>query len=936
MSNLVLVLPPTFEHHYSGIGISTNAPRISWRFRSTSADVGTWNQKSVEIQAFKGHGIPVSVYHYDSPKSVLVPWPFEPLESRQIVQVRVRAIGGRDDQYHQTEWSPWSTVEAGLLERDCWEAQMITSLNVEKSNGMAVRPIRVRRLFNLPNDSGAIVKARIYSTAFGVYQAHLNGSIVGDHIMSPGWTSYHHRICYQVFDVTNLLRPGRSNVLGFEVAEGWYAGRIGWGTKATYGTTIGIFAQLEVKFESGTKFILATNQGWESCPSPLIRSQIYDGETYSAMEDDLGWSSPDGLSAIDSEWTAVRMLEEPRTTFISSDAPPIRITEKIAPTRIISSPTGKTILDFGQNLVGKLHIKSLNGPAGHRLKFTHAEVLENEELGTRPLRSAMCLDEIVTSGQCIKDWTPKFTFHGFRYVQIEGWTAEAGVSPPLDLNAITALVTHSDMERTGTFECSHPLVNKLHQNIVWSMRGNFFSIPTDCPQRDERLGWTGDIQVFAPTANFLYNTTGFLSSWLQDLAVEQKGRGGVPPLVVPNVLDSVYPVVPQAIWGDAAVLTPWDVYTASGDLEILRNQYESMMLWVDSGIRRNSDGLWVDDLWQLGDWLDPKAPPNEPGDARTSAVMVSDAYLVHVTFKIAEIATLVGNHRDSTSYYATAEHLKKAFHHKYVAPSGFLVSDTQTALSLAIVFHLYDSPLQLEAAGNRLEHLVRISKFRVATGFVGTSIILHALTLVGREQVAYRMLQEKRLPSWLYPVTMGATTVWERWDSLLPDGSINPGEMTSFNHYALGSVADWLHTVVGGIRPKEAGWKSFFVAPRPGGTIRNAKVTYESPYGRIECSWFLKEAGEARRFELNVLVPPNSEAWVMLPDTVREESDKHVIVGSGSHTFFCDLSAKDWPLTAIKTYLWENAREAGYKPTGSLTINQYKQRYGRHIPALIH
>lgn len=904
MSYLVQVLPPTFEHHYSGLGVSTSTPRISWRFKCPGTTPEAWKQRSYEIQATTNKGASESVRR-DSPASLLVSWPFAPLLSRQIVHLRVRVAGGKEGEAPQTtEWSPWSTVEAALLERFDWQAQMITPSSTFKSEQDALRPWRVRLPFGVPVESGAkVVKARLYSTAFGVYQAYLNGSVVGDLVMSPGWTSYKHRLTYQIFDVTSLIRQGEMNVLGFEVAEGWYLGRLGWEGGTHYGPDLGVFAQLEIDDERGIRHTLSTGPQWKWNLSPILKSQIYDGETFSAVEEEPDWCIPETMGFVEDAWSLVRVLNDPLKTLISSDAPPVKIIEEINPINILTTPTGKTILDFGQNLVGKLRIRYLTGPPGHKIVFTHAEVLDNAELGTRPLRGARCVDEIIT-GKEVRQWTPKFTFHGFRYVQVDGWTSDAGVYPALGLSAIQAVVIHSDMTRTGTFECSHPLVNQLHKNIVWSMRGNFLSIPTDCPQRDERLGWTGDIQVFAPTANFLFNTTSFLSSWLRDVAVDQKDQGGVPPLVVPNVLKNWYPIAPQAVWGDVTVLTPWDVYMTCGDVDILRTQYESMRTWIDDAIRRGPDGLWEQDYWQLGDWLDPKAPPDDPGDARTNATMVADAYLVHVTYKMAEISKLIENHIDSQRYQAQAQLLKEAFLYKYLAPSGLLVSDTQTALALAIVFGIYDNKTQLETAADRLVHHVRSQKFRVTTGFAGTPVILHALTLVNCEQVAYRMLQEKNCPSWLYPVTMGATTMWERWDSMLPDSTLNTGEMTSFNHYALGSVGDWLHSVVGGIRPREAGWKSFHVAPRPGGTLRNARVAFESPYGRIECAWSLKPMDGDNSFQMSVSVPPNTQAWVVLPDSPRNGSGGQTVVESGFYSFSCTLPSKPWPLTPIKTFLY--------------------------------
>ncbi|OCT53203.1 hypothetical protein CLCR_10222 [Cladophialophora carrionii] len=427
------------------------------------------------------------------------------------------------------------------------------------------------------------------------------------------------------------------------------------------------------------------------------------------------------------------------------------------------------------------------------------------------------------------------------------------------------------MKRTGWFSCSHPMVNKLHENAIWSMRGNFLSVPTDCPQRNERLGWTGDIQVFARSANFLYNTTGMLGNWLDDLAAEQMEpwREGVPPFVVPDVItkahpddDDFWPHIPNAVWDDAAVLVPWSLYLASGDKEVLEKQYASMTSWIDRGIPRGTDGLWDANIYQLGDWLDPMAPPTEPGNGRTDRAFVADAYLVRATDVMAQACAVLGRDDDANRYRSDCQRLKQAFHDKYVAKSGLLVADTQTALSLAVVFILLDSPDQLAVVGDRLARAVRLQQFRVSTGFAGTPIITHALTSTGHPELAYRMVLEKNCPSWMYPISMGATTIWERWDSMLPDGSINPGEMTSFNHYALGSVVNWLHECVGGISSLEPGWKRVKVRPVPGGGLTSASVAHESPYGRIESSWEIK-AGT--KFHLEILLPPNTSAWVVLP-----------------------------------------------------------------------
>ena len=423
------------------------------------------------------------------------------------------------------------------------------------------------------------------------------------------------------------------------------------------------------------------------------------------------------------------------------------MTQEIKPLEIFKSKSGKNIIDYGQNMVGKLRVDFSGLPSGACATFRFAEVMEHGELGTRPLRGAKAQDTYISAGSGDAIWTPTFTFHGFRYVQADGFEPTAA--------NVTALAMHSDMQRRGHFTCSNEWVNKLHQNVVWSTRGNFVSIPTDCPQRDERLGWTGDIQVFAPTASFLYDTTSFLGSWLEDLMAEQleEGKGGIPPLVVPMIPLGHWPHLPQAVWHDAAVLTPMDVFSYSGDMAILDRQFPSMRAWLDEAIDRGEDGLWNREPWQLADWLDPGAPPQDPGFSRTDYVLVADAYLVHVTRTMSKVCSLLGKNDLAGKYATDAKRLTSLFQHKYITPAGNLMSNTQTGLALAIHFDLYPSSEKLATAAKELHKQVRYSKFRIGTGFAGTPIISHALTRVYETRLAYRMLLEKTCPSWLYPVS---------------------------------------------------------------------------------------------------------------------------------------------------------------------------------------
>ncbi|GAB7358337.1 hypothetical protein MBLNU230_g2408t1 [Neophaeotheca triangularis] len=899
------VTPPTFEHHHSGLGIGVSRPRISWRFLAGEETASAWEQTSYEVEIAL-QGSQPTTYSVDGSQSIVVPWPGEALRSRQSAVVRVRSFGisANSSNPTPTDWSKPSTVEAALLHDEDWGAQFITSTSRVRHPDGPFQPLRFRKTFELPQDR-KIARARLYVTALGIFDVYVDGRATSDELLAPGWTSYSHRLTYRTLDVTNSLeKDGTTHVVCAELAEGWYAGRLGFlgGKRDIYGEDLAIMAQLEVTFdgEDQQPWRLISDESWQWTKSAIQRSEFYDGEVYDASNE-FDWLGPSIEHQPEASWTAAKALPPIAARLATLDAPPVRVTEKLPPVEIFQSKSGRTVVDFGQNLVGKVEVHLPELPRGSQITLRHAEVMENGELGVRPLREARSEDIYISSGKGPVTWTPTFAFHGFRFVQVDGWKVAK--------SDIEALVMHSDMPRRGEFSCSNSWVNKLHENVVWSMRGNFVSIPTDCPQRDERLGWTGDIQAFTPSASFLYDTSSFLGSWLEDVMDEQleSGKGGIPPLVVPGAaLPPNWPHMPQAVWDDVTVLTPMDLFRANGDKAVLERQLPSMKAWLDQGIDRGDDGLWNPDRWQLSDWLDPGAPPMDPGYSRTDNVMVADAYLVHVTRTMSEVCSVLGHAELAKQYSGDADRLRSLFQHKYITPAGHLMSNTQTGLALAIQFGLYTDQKSLSVAGQDLRKQVRAAKFHISTGFAGTPVVTHALTTTAQSQLAYRMLLEKTCPSWLYPVSMGATTVWERWDSMLEDGSINPGKMTSFNHYAFGSVANWLHKTVGGISPAEPGWRKICVRPVPGGNITSARVSFDGPFGMIDCSWSLKKdraEREPQKFEMSLVVPPNSSAEVTLPgdleQSIQGKTKKSVVVKSGRHVFSCDYDAGEWPPSAI-------------------------------------
>lgn len=865
------VLDLRVEHRRDSLGIGEARPRLSWRVTAS----GTWRQTAYEIEARHADGaLRGDTGKVESEQSVLVSWPFEPLVSRERLEVRVRVWGSSD---HPSDWSAPCRVEVGLLHAEDWHARFITADREEDVTQPQPAPIFRHEFDARPG----VARARLYATALGVYEAEINGKVVGDHVLDPGWTSYHHRLRYQTFDVTDLIREGR-NAIGAFVGDGWYRGRLGWGggRRNVYGDRLALLAQLEIEYADGTTDRIVSDDSWRAATGPILTSDLYDGEVYDARRERPGWSEP-GYDA--RAWTGVGLVDRDLATLVAPLGPPVRRTALISPVAITTSPTGRTIVDFGQNLVGRIRLTA-RGTAGQTITLRHAEVLENGEICTRPLREAKATDSYTLRGGGVETWEPRFTFHGFRYAEVEGWP---GALRPDDL---VAVVCHSDLDRTGWFECSDPLINRLHENVVWSMRGNFLDLPTDCPQRDERLGWTGDIQVFAPTASFLYDVAGFLSSWLADLAADQDASGAVP-FIVPGIPTSERPYVGAAAWGDAAVIVPWVLYQRFGDQGILARQFASMRAWVDYVARLAGERHLWDEGFQFGDWLDPAAPPDRPGDARTDRYLVATAYFARSTELVGRAARVLDHSDLARQYLALAARVRRAFSDEYVTPNGRVVSDTATAYALALQFALLPAPEQRRHAAERLVRLVRDSGYRVSTGFVGTPLICDALCDVGAYDAAFRLLTQRACPSWLYPVTMGATTVWERWDSMLPDGAVNPGQMTSFNHYALGAVADWLHRAVAGLAPAAPGYRRIEIRPHVGGGLTSAWARHLTPYGVAESGWKI----DGGAIEVRASIPPCTTATVVLP--VSEVAP--VEVGPGSHRWSYPVRRPPRPVRGV-------------------------------------
>ncbi|KFZ01535.1 hypothetical protein V500_00712 [Pseudogymnoascus sp. VKM F-4518 (FW-2643)] len=853
-----------FEHHREALGIAESKPRISWRFEGNAAD---WEQSSYDIKVRRGRDDGPVSFAYNSSQSLFVPWPGEPLGSTERARVRARAHGNKGKS--STSWSDWVAVETGLLDEDDWAGAVPIASTKSFDRNQPKRPVYFRKPFlvnSKKNGHSAIETARLYITALGLYEAEINGNPVGDRVLAPGWQSYDLRHVYDTYDVTDLVEKG-NNAIGIVVGEGWYAGSVFQQPyeevrRNHYGGTIGPLCVLIVTLKDGTKIEVPTDSSWKAADGPITDSQIYDGEIYdSRLEKPIkGWST---ASFKDDKWSAVKELSRPSGTLVPPDGPPVRRIQELEFKEIIKSPSGKTILDFGQNMAGWLKV-TVKGPAGTNITLSHAEVLENGELALEPLRRAKARDIIILHDQGEQTWEPKFTSHGFRFAQVDGWPEDT----PLTTEAIKGIVVHTDLQRTGWFQCSDELLNKLHSNVIWSMKGNFASIPTDCPQRDERVGWTGDAHVFGPTSNYLFDTSGFWKSWHKDVWLDmQRNNMIVPhwvPVTPPDAKD-VITLTPIAVWGDVAVGSPWNLWRAFGDDALLKEQFEQSQAWIETGIPRGEGGLWKEGGFQYADWLAPTSTPT---------YLVADAYLVGMVDRLANMPDALGYEDLREKYRTQHSELRDTFRGRWIN-EGRMANTTQTAYALGLYFGLFEDG-DLQESAETLKQLVAENDYLIGTGFAGTSIIGYAMNGAGLTDDFYKMLLQTKNPSWLYSVKQNVTTTWERWDSMLPDGSVNPNMMTSFNHYSFGSVADWMHGVIGGLAPGEPGWKRIEISPVPGGGITEAEATFVSGYGEIKTKWSIKDDG----FHLDVQVPPNSKAVVTLPG-----SGKTIDVGSGTHKF---------------------------------------------------
>ena len=882
------------EYKENPIGIDALRPRLSWQIQSDARGVV---QSAYQIRvATTERGLQGTSLAWDSGRvasdeSIQRGYEGPPLKSSQRYywQVRIWDAAGKS-----SDWSEPAFWETGLLGATDWKASWIEPDLQEDVSKPGPVPM-LRREFKV---SGVVEKARAYVTAHGVYELYLNGQRVGDQEFAPGWTSYKKRIQYQTYDVTGLLKAG-DNAAGALIGTGWYRGNIGFsGQRNVYGDHAALLMQINITYKDGHEERVATDQSWKATTGPILMSEIYHGETYDARLEKEGWTTA-GFS--DSQWSGVKVANHPKDILIAPAGPPVRRIQELKPVKILKTPAGDSVADMGQNMVGWLRLK-VQGPAGTTVTLRHAEVLDRAgNFYTENLRAAKETVRYTLKGGGIETFEPHFTFQGFRYVAVEGYPGE------LTPESLTGIVIHSDMTRASEFETSNPVINQLQHNIIWGQKGNFLDVPTDCPQRDERLGWTGDAQVFSRTAAFNMDVAGFFTKWLKDLAADQYESGSVPH-VIPDVLGSPNrPAGGSAAWADSAVIIPWTMYLCYGDKQILAQQYDSMARWVEYERKRAGDDYVWDGDPHFGDWLAFATTRSDYPGATTGKDLIATALFAHSTDLLRRTAIVLGKQDDAARYGELLSRIKGAFRREFVTDTGRVGENTQTAYALALHFDLLPDDLRPVAA-KRLAQEIRERK-HLTTGFVGTPYLCHVLSRYGYLDEAYMLLNRDQYPSWLYPVKQGATTIWERWDGLKPDGSFQDKGMNSFNHYAYGAIGDWMYQVMAGIGIDDAhpGYKHILIQPQPGGGFTSVRASHETLYGKVSSSWTIKDG----RFELTVDIPTNTRATVRLPKAqlanvtesgrpvssgngisgARQDRDSVVVeTGSGRYRFACPVA----------------------------------------------
>jgi alpha-L-rhamnosidase len=823
------------------LGIDDVKPRLSWQITTEARGfIQTAYQIQVASTLDFAFGILWDSEKVVSDQNVHIAYQGPALCSRTRYYFRVRVWDG---QGANSDWSEAAYWETALLSVEEWQASWIAAPRCSGESGDEPCDY-LRTQFTLPEN---VVSARVYATSLGLYRLYVNGAPADDTLFTPGWTSYTKRLQYQTFDVTSLLSKGE-NAIGCILGNGWYKGYLAWeGDKEFYGTKRALLIQLHVTLADGSERIITSDGSWRTSSGPLLMSELYHGEIYDARTEMDGWAASDFA---DEAWLEAEVTDAPPSQLIAQENEPTRIIETIKPIAVITTPNGETVLDMGQNMVGWVRF-TVCAEAGTVITLEHAEVLDrNGNFYTGNLRSAKQTIRYICRGAGPETYEPYLSFQGFRYVKV------SGVPQDQLLEQFMGFVIHTDLEQTGSFQCSDELVNQLQRNIVWGQKGNFLDIPTDCPQRDERLGWTGDAQVFIRTAAFNMNVVPFFEKWLQDLAADQEADGRVPH-VIPDIPAAGYG---SSAWGDAAVICPWTLYECYGDIRVLERQYPSMRAWVEYIRSQGEDEYLWNTGFHFGDWLGLDAKENSYIGA-TPKDLIATSFYAYSTELLAKTAAVLGKEEDAKAYGELHQRIVAAFRSEFVTPRGRVASPTQTAYVLALMFDLLEEKDRPRTARMLAEHIEE-NKIHLTTGFVGTPYLCLVLSRFGYTKLAYELLLQKEYPSWLFSVLQGATTIWEHWDGIKQDGSFWSDDMNSYNHYAYGAIGDWLYRIVGGIDLLEPGYKKIQIQPQIGEHFDWADASIDSMYGSIRAAWHKHNDG---MIELDVVIPANTTAEVILP-----------------------------------------------------------------------
>lgn len=838
----------TVEYQKEPIGIDV-CPRFSWKLESEEENT---YQKAYEIKVTKAEEEVWSSGRVENGQSLFVTYEGSALEAFSHYDVNICVWDNHENVAETTTF-----FETGLMSEDNWEGVWITT----KEELPAVKTFSKEVCLQ---KGKKLRQARIYASALGVYDLEIDGKKMGDAYLAPGWTSYGNRVQYQTYDVTDFLQE--KTRVSLVVGNGWYAGYLnGEGEHHLYGKKTACIAMIRITYEDGSVDVMGTDASWLVSENAIRSSEIYMGETR-----DLTLSLSENYAG-DSQAVLLEKDAIPKR-LLSQEAEPIRITKRFPVVQKILTPKGELVFDFGQNMAGLVEVElpplSLLTGEKKEIRITHGEALDKDgNFYNENYRTARSEDLYrYGEGDVGKKVMPHFTYHGFRYICVEG------VDSSVDPKYFTACAMHSDMHKAGTMTTSNRLVNRLIQNIEWGQRSNFFDIPTDCPQRDERLGWTGDAMIFSKTAMQNFNAGLFFKKWLRDVAVESDAKTGIPQ-IVPNVVKGS---MGTSIWSDCATVIPWNLYMTYGDTGVLTDQYENMRLWVDWIFGQcRGEVLWMHGF-QRGDWLALDSDESlHLMSGGTDKNLVANVFYAYSTKIVCDTAHILGKEEDAKIYDGRYQAIADAILREYVTASGRLVSETQTACALLLYFDLV-AGAKKERIVQTLEKNLKQHKNKLTTGFVGTAYLCHALSENGLHDLAAELLLNEDYPGWLYAVKMGATTIWERWNSVLPDGTFDTSGMNSLNHYTYGSIGDWLYRKVAGIEPTAAGYATFAIRPYLTKGLEEVEASLETMYGSICVHTICKDG----QIQVDVKVPVNTTATLYLP-----EKEGALVLGSGQYHY---------------------------------------------------